>query len=30
MNTQKWKEIAEEKHNFLELYLKTFLDEWNI
>ena len=29
MNTETAKEIAIERHNFLEYFLKEFLDEWN-
>ena len=29
MNTETAKEIAMERHNFLEYFLKEFLDEWN-
>lgn len=30
MHTKKWKEIALEKHKFLELFLDNFYKEWNI
>lgn len=30
MNTDKGKELAEEKHHFMLLFLDRFLDEWNV
>ncbi|MDH3568214.1 MAG: hypothetical protein OEM61_12790, partial [Desulfobacteraceae bacterium] len=29
MNTKTGKKIAENRHQFMELYLKQFYDEWN-
>ena len=29
MNTQTWKELAVERHDFMELYLAQFFKEWN-
>jgi len=29
MNTKTGKKIAESRHQFMELYLKQFYDEWN-
>lgn len=29
MNTKTWKEIAEKRHKFLEIYLEEFFAEWN-
>lgn len=30
MNTKKWKEIAEKKHKFLEIFLQEFYKEWEV
>jgi uncharacterized protein len=29
MNTKTWKKMAEHRHNYMENFLKEFLDEWD-